>query len=74
MDVVTSEFEDKVLWHMLLADVILLANDIVTVEEIKDGLSRKLDNWKDVLERKDLKIICIKTKYLICNFNPKIIR
>src|SRR3954464_10950450 len=59
MDELTRELQNEVPWCMLFAD------DIVLVDETKEGLSRKLDNWRETLEKKGFKIsrTCRQSKY-----------
>ena len=47
----------------------LFANDIVLVAEIKEEVSSKLDEWREVLEGKGLRISRTKTMYLRCDFS-----
>lgn len=49
----------------------LSADDIILVIETKEDFSRKLDSWREVLEKKNFKNSDTKTKYLIFNFSPK---
>lgn len=55
---------DEVLWYILFAD------NIDLVEETREDLRKKLDNWRETLEMKDFKISRMKTKGLICSFVP----
>src|SRR5436190_16466633 len=45
MDELTRELQNEVPWCMLFAD------DIVLVDETKECLGRKLDNWREALEK-----------------------
>src|SRR4051812_13158281 len=63
MDELTRKLQYEVLQYMLFAD------DIIPVDETEEGLRRKLDRWRDALERKSYRINRTKTEYLICNFN-----
>jgi len=44
MDEHTRGIEDELPWCMLFA------NDIVFIDETRDGISTKLERWKDTLE------------------------
>src|SRR3954464_10815950 len=63
MDELTRELQNEVPWCILSVD------DIVLVDETKEGLSRKRDNWREALEKMGFKISRTKTEYLICNFS-----
>ena len=47
----------------------LFADDIVLVAETKKELSNKLDEWREALEGKGLRISRTKTEYLCCYFS-----
>ena len=47
----------------------LSADDIVLIEEIREGVNRKLELWRDTLESKGIKLSRCKTEYMHCNFN-----
>ena len=44
-------------------------DDIVFVAETKEEVNNKLDEWREVLEGKGLRISRTKTEYLRCNFS-----
>ncbi len=47
----------------------LFADDIMLVAESKEEVSNKLDDWREVLEGKGLRISRTKTEYLWCDFS-----
>ncbi|KAK9069524.1 hypothetical protein SSX86_011428 [Deinandra increscens subsp. villosa] len=63
MDEVTKSIQEDIPWCMLFAD------DIVLVEESKQRLNDKLEEWRAALESKGLRISRSKTEYLHCNFS-----
>jgi len=49
----------------------LFANDIVLIDEIKRGISSKLEQRKEALETKGFKARRTKTEYMECKFSNK---
>ena len=49
--------------------VVLFADDIVLVAETREEVSNKLDECREALEGKGLRISRTKTEYLQCDFN-----
>ena len=47
----------------------LFADDIVLVVKTKEEANSKLEEWREALERKGLRISRTKTEYLRCNFS-----
>ena len=45
----------------------LFANDIVTCEETKEEVERRLESWRYALERRGMKVSRSKTEYLCIN-------
>ena len=52
----------------------MFANDIVFVNESRDGMNAKLESWREALESKSFKISRTKTKYMDYNFSGHIQR
>jgi hypothetical protein len=65
MDELTKHIQVEVPWCMLFAD------DIVLVDETRDGVNRKLELWREVLEDKGLRISRTKTEYMECKFSSR---
>ncbi|CAL5326496.1 unnamed protein product [Camellia sinensis] len=61
----TNEFPitDDVPWCMLFAD------DIVLVDETREGVNTKLEIWRKALESKGFRISRTKTEYMECKFS-----
>ena len=49
----------------------LFADDIVLVDETRDGVNRKLELWREALEDKGLRIDRTKTEYMECKFSNR---
>ena len=47
----------------------VIFDDIVLVDESRDGVNAKLERWWETLESKGFKITRTKTKYMNCNFS-----
>ena len=47
----------------------LFVNDIVLVTETKEEANSKLEEWREALKGKGLRVSHTKTEYLRCNFN-----
>jgi len=60
MDELTREIQDEVPWSMLFAD------DIILIDETKDGLNEKLEKWRLTLESRVFTLSSSKTEYLRC--------
>ncbi|XP_052193027.1 uncharacterized protein LOC127801710 [Diospyros lotus] len=63
MDELTKDIQTEVPWCMLFTD------DIVLVDEIKEGVNTKLELWRNNLESKGLKLSRKKTEYMECKFS-----
>ncbi|GJN13378.1 hypothetical protein PR202_gb00072 [Eleusine coracana subsp. coracana] len=63
MDEVTREIQSDVPWCMLFAD------DVVLVDESRDGVNRKLELWRHTLECKGFRLSRAKTEYMMCEFS-----
>ena len=47
----------------------LFADDIILVAEINEEANSKLEEWREALNSKGLRISRTKTEYLRCNFS-----
>ena len=46
----------------------LFADDVVLVDESREGVNRKLELWRQTLESKGFRISRTKTEYMRCDF------
>jgi hypothetical protein len=63
MDEVTRDIQGGIPWCMLLAD------DVVLVDESKTGVDQKLELWRRTLEAKGFRLSRSKTEYMKCDFS-----
>jgi len=63
MDELTREIQDKIPLCMLFAD------DIVLIDESKEGVNTKLERWEDTLQAKGFRLNRSKTECLHCKFS-----
>jgi len=63
MDEVIRDMQEDIPWCMLFAD------DMVLVDESREGVNRKLELWKHTLESKGFRLSRIKTEYMMCLFS-----
>jgi len=63
MDKVTREIQDEVILRNLFT------NDIVLIDEIRDGVNNMLEWWQYTLECVDFELSKFKTEYLRCGLN-----
>ena len=63
MEELTKEIQDEVPWCMLFA------NDIVLIDQIRQGINSKLELWRHTLESRGFKLSRSKTEYLRCGFS-----
>ena len=47
---------------------ILFADDIILMNETRNRVNSKLENWRDALESKDFRLRRTKTWYMECKF------
>ena len=65
MDKLTKGIQNKVPW------CILFAHNIILIDETKDDLNNKLEQWRHTLEFKEFRLSRSKTEYLKCRFNSE---
>ncbi|XP_070008137.1 secreted RxLR effector protein 78-like [Nicotiana sylvestris] len=63
MDVLTRHIQWELPWCMLFAD------DIVLIDDMRDGVNAQLEVWRQTLESKGFKLSRTKTEYLECKFS-----
>ncbi|KAL6494082.1 glutamated carboxypeptidase [Orobanche gracilis] len=63
MDELTRGIQNDVPWCMMFAD------DIVLIDETKDGVQQKLELWRDTLEARGFRLSRSKTEYMECRFS-----
>ena len=62
MDEVTRDIQGDIPWCILFAD------DVVLVDESREGVNRKLELWRRTLESKGFRLSRTKTEYMMCDF------
>ncbi|VFR02670.1 unnamed protein product [Cuscuta campestris] len=65
MDVLTQGVQEGVPWCMLFAE------DIVLIDDTREGLNDKLELWRLALETKGFRISRNKTEYMECHFSGR---
>jgi len=63
MDEVIRDIQGDILWCMLFAD------DMMLVDESREGVNRKLELWRHTLESKGFRLSRTKTEYMRCDFS-----
>ncbi|WP_375619007.1 hypothetical protein, partial [Bartonella sp. AC134YNZD] len=63
VDELTKYVQEDVPWCMLFA------NNIVLVDDTKEGVNAKLELWREALESRGFRISRTKTEYMECNFS-----
>ena len=58
MDEFTGGIQDELPWNMLFAD------DIVLIDETRQGVNVKLERWRHSLESRGFRVSRSKTEYL----------
>jgi hypothetical protein len=66
IDEVTRDIQGDIPWCILFAD------DVVLVDESREGVNRKLELWRQTLESKGFRISRTKTEYMRCDFGTTI--
>jgi len=49
----------------------LFADDIVLIDETRDGVNTKLERWRDTLKAKGFRLSRSKIEYLHCHFSAE---
>jgi len=65
MDELTKGIQNEVPWCMLFA------NDIILIDESKEGVNAKLERWRHALESTGFRVSRSKTEYLHCCFSGR---
>jgi Reverse transcriptase (RNA-dependent DNA polymerase) len=65
MNEITKDIQGDIPWCMLFAD------DVVLIDESRNGINQKLELWRQTLESKDFRFSRTKTKYMRCQFSGK---
>lgn len=63
MDELTRSVQDDIPWCMMFAD------DIVLIDETKEGVESKLELWRHTLEARGFRLSRSKTEYMECKFS-----
>ena len=62
MDEITSVIQDDIPWCMMFAD------DIVQIDETREGVNGRLELWRHTLDSKGFRISRSKIEYMECKF------
>jgi len=60
MEALSREFRVAVLWELLYAD------DLVVIAETEEDLIKRLNEWKDFVKNRGMRVNTHKTKIMIC--------
>ncbi|GKA31398.1 ataxia telangiectasia mutated family protein [Tanacetum coccineum] len=63
LDELSRGIQESIPWCLIFAD------DIVLVSDTPDGLNKRLEQWREMLENKGLRVSREKTEYIRCDFN-----
>ncbi|GJY48879.1 ataxia telangiectasia mutated family protein [Tanacetum coccineum] len=63
LDELSRGIQESIPWCLICAD------DIVLVSDTPDGLNGRLEQWREMLENKGLRVSREKTEYMRCDFN-----
>jgi len=66
MDELTRGIQDEIPWCMLFVD------DIVLIDESREGVNNKLERWRATLEAQGFRLSRSKTEYLHCSFSAEV--
>jgi len=63
MDELTRGIQDEIPWCLFFAD------DIGLIDETREGVNAKLEQWRDTINVKGFRLSRSKTEYLHCRFS-----
>ncbi len=63
LDKLIKHIQESISWYMMFAD------DIVLIDETREGVYRKLELWRSTLESKGFKLSRTKIEYMHCKFS-----
>ncbi|KAH9615720.1 hypothetical protein KSS87_016760 [Heliosperma pusillum] len=63
MDELTRAIQDNIPWRLMFAD------DIVVIDETKEGVEKRLELWRHTLETRGFRLSRSKTEYVRCKFS-----
>jgi len=66
MEALSREFRVALSWELLYTD------DLVVIAETEDGLIKRLNEWKDFLENRGMRVNMNKTKVMISGERQKV--
>ena len=64
----TKVIQDEVSWCMLFVD------DIILIDEIRNGPNSKLEQWRHTLESREFRLSRLKNKYLKYELNGEVVK
>ena len=64
MDSLTENIKKEAPWQMMFAD------DVVLYAKVKDVLGLELEQWREALEKRGMKVSRAKTEYMCLNGTP----
>ena len=65
MDELTKGIQDELPWCMLFAD------DIILIDETREGVNVKLEHWRHALKSTGFRVSRSKTEYMHCGFSGR---
>ena len=65
MDEITKSIHEDIPWCMLFPD------DIVLIDETKEGVNKKVELWRQTLEVRGFRLSRSKTEYMECKFRKR---
>ncbi|XP_019235788.1 PREDICTED: uncharacterized protein LOC109216109 [Nicotiana attenuata] len=67
VDALTHHIQGEIPWSWCM----LFTDDIILIDETRDGIKERMEVWRHALESKDSKLSRTKTEYLECKFSAK---